>query len=100
MSRGVILPIAMILALAGAFGLYLGVISAPLTESEILEHHAARYVAETGGAPSDCYGVPSGVDGVRMIVVCEHEGSEAWFVAVDQAGRALDEELIFEETET
>jgi hypothetical protein len=97
MNRSVVLPIAAILALAGAFGLYLGVVSAPVSESEILEFHAARYVAETGGARTDCYGVPSGVEGVRMIVVCEREGSEAWFVAVDEAGQAVDEDVVFGE---
>jgi len=93
MTRNVILPIAAIAALAGAFGLYLGVVSIPPSESDILDHHAARYVAETGGALTDCYGVPSGVEGVRMIVVCDPAGGAVWFVAVDAAGRAVDEDL-------
>ncbi len=100
MTRSMILPLALLLAVAGAFGLYLGVVSAPPSEGEIIEHHAARYVAETGGARTDCYGVPSGVDGVRLIVVCEREGREAWFVAVDAAGQPVAEDVILEESGT
>lgn len=100
MTRGMILPLAAVLALAGAFGLWLGVASAPLTESEIIERHAAEYVAETGGERTDCYAVPAGVEGVRMIVICEAEGSEAWFRAVDARGEPVDEALIFEEGAT
>lgn len=97
MTKGMILPVAAILAIAGALGLWLGVASAPLTESEIIERHAADYVAETGGDRTDCYAIPSGVEGVRMIVICEAEGSEAWFRAVDARGEPVDPELVFGE---
>lgn len=100
MMRQIALPLAALLALAGAFGFYLGVASAPLTESEIIERYAAEYVAETGGARTDCYGVPSGVDGVRLVVICEAEGSEAWFRAVDARGEWVDEDLVFGEDDT
>lgn len=100
MTRAMILPLAAVLALAGAFGLYLGVVSAPPTEGEIIERHAADYVAQTGGELTDCYAVPAGVEGVRMIVICEAEGSEAWFVAVDPRGEPVDEALLFEEGAT
>ncbi|UWQ94978.1 hypothetical protein K3728_14970 [Rhodobacteraceae bacterium M385] len=100
MTRGMILPLAAALALAGALGLYLGVQSAPVTEGEIIARHGAVYVAETGGDLNDCYGVPAGVDGVRLMVICEAEGSEAWFVAVDARGEPVDEALIFGEDAT
>ncbi|QXT39199.1 hypothetical protein [Gymnodinialimonas ceratoperidinii] len=95
-----LLPLAALLALAGAFGLYLGVVMAPPSESEIIARHAAEYVAETGRALSDCYGVPSGIEGVHLIVVCEAEGEEAWFVAVDARGVPVDEALVLGEDAT
>ncbi|OAN75880.1 hypothetical protein A8B78_15700 [Jannaschia sp. EhC01] len=100
MMRQIALPLALILTLAGVVGLYLGVASAPLSESEIIERHAADYVAQTGGARTDCYAVPAGVEGVRMIVICEAEGSEAWFVAVDERGEPVDAAVLFEEGTT
>ena len=100
MMRQIALPLAALLALAGALGLYLGVSSVPPGESEIIERYAAEYVAQTGGARTDCYGVPSGVEGVRMIVICEAEGSEAWFRAVDARGAPVDATSVFGEDAT
>ncbi|ABD54060.1 hypothetical protein Jann_1143 [Jannaschia sp. CCS1] len=100
MMRQIALPLAFLLAVTGAIGLYLGVQSAPVSESEIIERHAADYVTETGGARTDCYAVPSGVEGVRMIVICEAEGSEAWFRAVDARGAPVDAALVFGEDGT
>lgn len=97
MTKGMILPVAALLTIAGAIGLWLGVASAPISESVIIERYAAEYVAQTGGARTDCYGVPSGVEGVRMMVICEAEGSEAWFRAVDARGEVVDSALVFEE---
>lgn len=98
--RQIALPLAAILAVAGVIGLWLGLASAPLSEGEIIERHAADYVAQTGGARTDCYGVPAGVEGVRLIVICEAEGSEAWFRAVDARGEPVDEALVFGEDAT
>lgn len=95
MTRAMILPLAALLALAGAFGLYLGVASAPISESDIIERYAAEYVDSTGGDRLDCYGVPSGVEGVRLMVICEAEGSEAWFAAVDARGARVDADVVF-----
>lgn len=100
MMRQIALPLAALLALAGAVGLYLGMAMAPLSESEIIERHAAQYVLQTGGARTDCYAVPAGVEGVRLIVICEAEGREAWFRAVDAWGEPVDEDLLFEEGAT
>lgn len=98
--RQIALPLAGILAVAGAIGLWLGVASSPISESEIIERWAAEYVTLTGGDRLDCYAVPSGVAGVRMIVICEAEGSEAWFRAVDARGEPVDEAVLFEEGAT
>lgn len=100
MTRGMLLPLAAVLALAGVFGLWLGVASAPMTESEVIERYAAEYVTETGGERTDCYAVPAGVEGVWMIVICEAEGSEAWFRAVDARGDRVLDEVVFGEDET
>lgn len=89
-TRGLILPLAALVVAAGGLGLILGLRSLPPSESEILERLAAAYAADTGRPLTDCYGVPSGVAGVRMIVICEAEGAEAWYAAVDELGRRLD----------
>jgi hypothetical protein len=91
MMRRIALPLAGLLAVAGAFGLWLGLSTAPPTESEIIERQAARYVAETGGERLDCFAVPSGVDGVRLIVICEPEGGEVWFAATDVWGQVVED---------
>lgn len=85
-----ILPLAGLLLAAGALGLWLGLRAVPPTETEIIEAQAARYVAETGGNLLDCFAVPSGVAGVRMVVICEPDGAEAWAVAVDDMGRVVE----------
>ncbi len=100
MMRAMILPLAALLTVAGAFGLYLGVVSAPLSESDIIERYAREYVESTGGERLDCYGVPSGVEGVRLMVICEAEGSEAWFAAVDARGERVDSNVVFGEDGT
>ncbi|MEJ6392286.1 hypothetical protein V8J82_03410 [Gymnodinialimonas sp. 2305UL16-5] len=90
MIRRIALPLAGLLIVVGLVGLYLGLRATPPSETEIITAQAARYVAETGGAPTDCYGVPSGVEGVRLVVICEAEGAEAWFAAIGPAGELLD----------
>lgn len=98
--KGMLLPVAGLLLFAGMIGLWFGLAAAPLSESEIIERHAADYVAETGGAWTDCYAVPAGVEGVRMIVICEPEGGEAWFRAVDARGEPVDPALLDAEEAT
>ncbi|WP_224814021.1 hypothetical protein [Hasllibacter sp. MH4015] len=100
MMRQIALPLAGLLAVAGALGLFLGLRSAPPSETEVIDAQAAAYVAETGGDLTDCYGVPAGVENVWLIVICEREGSEAWYQAVDRAGVPVDDEVIFGEDET
>ena len=97
MIQRIALPLAGLLAVAGALGLYLGLAAAPPTETEIIEAQAARYVAETGGDRLDCFAVPSGVEGVRLIVICEPEGGEAWYAATDDWGRVVDDVAVPED---
>lgn len=95
--RRIALPLAGLLAVAGAFGLWLGLASAPPTESEIIEVQAARYVAETGGDRLECFAVPAGVEGVRLIVICEPEGGEVWYAATDEWGQLVEDVAVPED---
>ena len=83
--RGLILPLIAGLVVAGAFGLWLGLRAVPPGETAIIDAQAARYVAETGGQPTDCAARPAAIAGVRMIVTCRAD----WAVAVDNWGREV-----------
>jgi hypothetical protein len=83
-------PVAALLTglvtVGAAFGLWLGLRAVPPGETEMIEAAAARYVAETAGARTDCAGRPAGVPGVRLVVTC---GAD-WAVALDRWGRPVD----------
>lgn len=83
--RGLILPLIAGLVLAGVFGLWLGLRALPPGETAIIDAQAARYVAETGGQPTDCAARPAAIPGVRLIVTCRGD----WAVAVDNWGREV-----------
>lgn len=100
MTRQLLLPVAALLAVAGAVGLLLGLNAAPPTESEIIRVQAARYVAETGGDAVDCYAVPAGVEDIRLIVICEPQDGEPWFAAVDDLGQPVEGAIAPGEDET
>jgi hypothetical protein len=85
MGHGLILPLVALVAMAAAFGLWLGLRAEPPGETEIITAQAARYVAETGGSVTDCAARPAAVPGVRLVVIC---GSD-WAVAVDDWGRPV-----------
>ncbi|BDW84401.1 hypothetical protein [Roseicyclus marinus] len=86
MMRGIGLPLLGLVAFAAAFGLLAGMRAVPPSETEIILEAAARYVAETGGAATECAGRPAPVPGVRLVVTC----GEAWAMAVDDWGRPVD----------
>lgn len=85
MMRGVMLQILVLSVVAGAFGVWLGMRAIPPGETAIIEMQAARYVAQTGRAETDCAARPTPVAGVRLVVTC---GSD-WAVAVDRWGRPV-----------
>ncbi len=64
-------PFIALIALAGYLGLRLG---QPLSETDIITHFAAHYVAQNGAgaAMTDCFGAPSERPDVRLVVVCTH----------------------------
>ncbi|MDG4649112.1 hypothetical protein P6F26_11705 [Roseibacterium sp. SDUM158017] len=102
MRRGIALPLAGLVTIALAVGVRLGVDARVPSETEIIEAAAEDYVAETGGARTDCYARPSPVDGVRLVVTCEPEGGARWLGAYDARGRAVavDPETLDEEPAT
>jgi hypothetical protein len=90
MSRAQALSVGVLVVLAAGIGLIWGLRSLPPGETEIIERMAARYVAETGGAPTDCAARPAAAPAVRLVVICDAgAGAPAWAVAVDRMGRAL-----------
>ncbi|MBY6202368.1 hypothetical protein KUV65_13400 [Maritalea mobilis] len=88
--RGLILPLAALLAFGGALGVLLGLRAAPPGETAIIEAVAAGYVAETGGARTDCFARPSALPEVRMVVICAPEGGTARAYPVDRLGRPVE----------
>jgi len=64
-----------------------GLRSIPPTETEIIDAAAAAYVAETGGALTDCAARPSALAEVRLVVIC---ADGAWVAAFDTYGAAVE----------
>lgn len=65
-------PLAVLAVGAGLFGLRLGYAALTLSETDVINHYAARYVAEApGGAPSDCVAFPGPArSGIWLVVAC------------------------------
>jgi len=60
----------LVLALgAGAYGLRLGYLVMNITETDVINHYAARYADEAGGALTDCVAFP-GDEGIWIVVAC------------------------------
>lgn len=87
-GRGMILPVAALLAVAGAMGLLLGFRALPPGETEIIDAVAAEYVAETGGTATDCAARPGARAEVRLVVNCYGAGP-VWSRAVDTMGNPV-----------
>lgn len=85
MSRLQVVTLGVLLLAAAGLGLTWGLHSLPPGETEIITAAAARYVAETGGAPTDCAARPAAVAGVRLVVTCGPD----WAEAVDRWGRPV-----------
>ena len=60
-------PFAALVVLAGWFGWQMG---KPMSETQIITFYAEQYVAETGGAMTECAAIPSDVKGARMEIIC------------------------------
>jgi hypothetical protein len=97
--RAIALPLLGLVTLALAFGVWLGVGARPLTETEIIDAAAALYVAETGGAPTDCAARPSTASGVHLVVTCEAGNGTLWAAAYDTRGRKLPADALAQDGE-
>ena len=85
MRRRLFLPVALLAVFAGYLGWRAG---QPVSETDILEAYAARWVAVEGGEATDCAGQPDPRAEVRMVVRCERGGrAMVWYV--DARGRDL-----------
>jgi hypothetical protein len=69
--------------LGGVWGLR----SIPPSETAIIDAAAAAYVAQTGGALTDCAARPSALEGVRLVVTC---ADGAWIAAFDGFGNMVE----------
>jgi hypothetical protein len=90
MSRLQIATLAGVLLLAAGVGLAWGLRSLPPGETAIIEAAAARYVTETGGAPTDCAARPAPLEGVRLIVSCGPADGAPWVEALDTWGNPVE----------
>ncbi len=83
-------PLVVLTAIAGLFVFRLGWVRANLTETDVIMHYAALYVAARGGEAkmTDCVAVPGGAEGVWLTVRC---GTDAAAVSypVDRYGRLV-----------
>jgi len=78
-------PLAVLTLLAGLLLFRQGWIAAHMTETDVIDHFAARYVAEHGGQKSDCVAVPGRSAQVWIEVHC----GDVAIYPVDRAGRLI-----------
>jgi hypothetical protein len=81
------LPLGVLTVVAGLFLFRAGWIVANLTETDVINHFAARYVADQGeGARmTDCTAVPAADPGIWLVVRCGGKVS----YPVDRFGRLV-----------
>lgn len=91
MTRGLIfLPFAVLLLLAALFAFRQGYIFANLTETDVINHYAARYLSEVEGASTkDCVATP-GRAPVWIIVTCTPAQGPAKNYHVNRRGLLVD----------
>lgn len=64
------IPLAGVIALLAVMGLRLGWIAATLTETDVINRHAAIYLSEGGASETDCFAFPSQTRGIWIVVRC------------------------------
>lgn len=84
------MPLGVLTVVAGLFVFRAGYIAAHLTETDVINHYAARYVAEgpDGARATDCVARPGGSEAIWLVVSC---GGPAHIVQyrVDRRGRLI-----------
>lgn len=88
MPRQVLLTVSGLVMMAAAGGLYLGRQQAALSETEVINAIADHYVAETGGAHSDCVARPAEDVGAWLVISCGTASSISQYW-VDRTGRLV-----------
>ena len=85
------MPLVLVTVLAGLFAYRAGYVAANLTETDVINHYAARYVAEgpDGAKVTDCSAQPGQSEDVWLVVIC---GGPAHVVrySVDRFGRLVE----------
>ncbi len=74
---------------AAGLGLITGLRWADLDESDVIEVWAEKYVAETGGAATDCAAAPGAREGVWLVVSCG-SGPDRRVYPLDRSGRLIE----------
>lgn len=82
------LPFAALVLIAGLFAFRAGYWQANLTETDVINTYAAKYVAETGGALTDCVATP-GEAPVWIEVTCRSGNGEGRIYPVNRRGALL-----------
>ncbi|MEL6645322.1 MAG: hypothetical protein AAFQ79_15430 [Pseudomonadota bacterium] len=88
MTRPVVFVAGGLCLVALVAGLWLGSGQAGLTETEVINAMADRYVAETGGARTECLAVPGSAEKVWLEVRCG-SGDGLAVYPVDHRGRLI-----------
>lgn len=96
------ISLAVLLVCAAVLGTIWGLRAISPDETRIISSVAADYVAETGGALTDCFARPSALPDVRMVVICDAGSGPAWARAVDRYGATvqIDPDRLTEELQT
>lgn len=85
------MPLVVLTVFAGLLVFRQGYVAANITETDVINHYAAIYVAEgpEGAKVTDCAARPGTADGVWLVVSC---GGAAHLVQypVDRLGRLVD----------
>lgn len=84
--RLIVLPVAVLLLAAAGIGLSLGLRAVGITETEVIDRVAARYVREAGeeARHTDCAARPAASAGLWLLITC---GRHEYFV--DDRGRLV-----------
>ena len=66
------MPLVVLTTVAALLVFRMGYVAAKITETDVINHYAARYVAEEpeGRQMTDCVARPSKADGVWLVVHC------------------------------
>lgn len=82
-------PMGSALVIAGVFGAFVTWWFMPRDESELISRFAQKYQQDTGGALTDCIGLPSEVDSLRLYVICKPAEGAAKVYLINHRGKRV-----------